>query len=376
VAVGADAVTGVVALNGKAMTLSAEDTLGGTYSGIVMGGERVMTAGAGTVTNTALTIERGTYDNVVIGASYVGGAAAVTRTENGCSTLVIKGGTFAKSVAGGMFRSDSQDDNAANLNAGTGNTAVSLTITGGTFNGRIYGGNYATTDAAGNAKSSITGNINISVDTSINNVAINSGLDIGCRGQGTVSGDATITFKGDGSRLSFGTDNRVNGASSMAVMEDGTTLNTFINGNRTIAFNNFSGDFGGQVTLFKTLTVSGSTVSFSNCADLADKSLLSTIETWNFQDEASELRGLTTLDFSGDTLELSSTKAQTLFGGTFTGVTDENAWFSSIKVGSLTYNLVSSSKTATSATYQLTGGSDTLTLGINDNKLGVLASGV
>ena len=90
--------------------------------------------------------------------------------------------------------------------------------------------------------------------------------------------------------------------------EYGTNINSYISGDRTLAFDSFSGTFGARVAdgAFNTLTLTGSTVTMANAE-------LDCIGTWNLNAN-STLGGVLSadaLDLSGDELIVTGTLGST-----------------------------------------------------------------
>ncbi len=265
-----------------------------------------------TATESSLTINGGTFNSNVIGA---------TGVKSGCSehvgdvNLVINGGTFAKDIAGGMYHtSDNIRDNA--ILSGD----VNLTIAGGSFAGWVYGGNFGKKDSA-NA-GIVNGNINLVIDSSVNDIAFAANVIAGSRGENDVLGNVSVTVTGLGSNLDF-TGVLSGGCSGdyYRITSTGREAKTYVTGARDLTFDDFSGDFDARIALFESLAVTGdSVVNFTSAAtNFGD------IKTWSFE-AGSSLIGVVNNDFTGDTLTFDLTgfegAAWNVLTGDITGLAD------------------------------------------------------
>lgn len=121
------------------------------------------------------------------------GAATVKRTGDTSVTIDAPGSVFGTvSGAGASFGGYYQL---------VGNSAVE--IRGGSFTGDIYGGAMATSFGYA-AQTHILGNTSVSIDCGSSLVKIGDLNIYACSyGKGSVSGDATVTFSGDGNQSGF-----------------------------------------------------------------------------------------------------------------------------------------------------------------------------
>ncbi len=244
-----------------------------------------------------MTINGGTFSKTVVGGDFITSTSA---THIGDIKLTINGGTFG-SVGGGMAYTEKNPLHGAELLQGD----IDFTITGGTFNRRVYGGSLCSNikDSKGKAigdygdRIQIVGDVNLTIDAK-NTIAFSDHIVAGSYGTGAISGSTTVTFKGDGAKLGF--TGIVCGGSGATYFTRGT-CHSFVSGNRTIAFDGFSGNFAGQIKAFKTAEFTNdTTVKFTNASlNLKD------IEAWSFE-AGSSLKAANGIvnDFTNDSIAL------------------------------------------------------------------------
>ncbi len=275
-----------------------------------------------------LTINGGTFTKAVVGGDFITSGSA---SHSGDISLTINGGTFG-SIGGGMAYTAKSPLGKAEL---SGN--IDFTITGGTFTRRVYGGSLCNNIKDGDQaigdygnRIQIVGNVNLTIDAQ-NDITFKEHIVAGSYGSGSIYGDTTVTFKGDGSKLTF--KGIVCGGSGATYFTSGT-CNSYIKvneaankgGNRTIAFDGFSGSFGGQIKAFRTANfTNGTTVTFTKASNLKD------IEAWTFADGATLTAMSCANNFTGDSLVLDGT-ARTVMTGSDILFKGWDA-FSSVKLG-------------------------------------------
>lgn len=146
----------------------------------------------------------------------------------------------------------------------------------------------------------ILGNTSVSFDCLAAASTIFGDLNIyACSyGKGSVSGDATVTFSGDGNNLDF--SGYVVGDSSAA-----TTMISFVEGSSSLVFDRFTGNFNAvSIAGFDRIVISGSSVRWT-----AMERNLSDVTDWEFELGDPSRASLTAdlfagNDFSGDTIRL------------------------------------------------------------------------
>lgn len=338
-----------------ALTVSGATSAGQVYAGfevdtsrmVYHAGETVLTLNTtgsvtsvrgGVVRNGTLEVE-GSSRIAILGAgsgkvSVIGdyvayssatGAATVKRTGDTSVTIDAPGSAFGTvSGAGASFGGYYQL---------VGNSAVE--IRGGSFTGDIYGGAMATSFGYA-AQTHILGNTSVSIDCGGSLVNIGDLNIYACSyGKGSVSGDATVTFSGDGNNLDF--SGYVVGDSSAA-----TTMISFVEGSSSLVFDRFTGNFNAvSIAGFDRIVISGSSVRWT-----AMERNLSDVTDWEFELGDPSRASLTAdlfagNDFSGDTIRLTfeeeaiSGSGWTVIdagdAGWFTNLADASVWFNGVE---------------------------------------------
>ncbi|GEM_PF-4169730 len=208
------------------------------------------------------------------------------------TTINLGAGASNATVFGGPLVTKKTLDTAGNFvqTAGT----ITLNIQGGTFNDLIFAGGGALT---WNSTECVTvANTSLNIDASVNKITINptarngmnfGGLYAGGAGFSRVSGTSTMTFTGDGSNLTFGTNVYVSGDSNNALTggewsgDASVHSGRYVQGNRTLVFNDFTGDFGA------TKIVYFDCVSFKESEDVNFTSNIinfSDVKEWSFEE--------------------------------------------------------------------------------------------
>ncbi|MEA4862372.1 MAG: hypothetical protein AB7F40_09865 [Victivallaceae bacterium] len=227
----------------------------GLFNGLIYGGSRANdgTASSGDV---SLTVNgaMSQINNIKLIAQgstawLVGGGQAIYGGVLTCDavTVSISGGAALNNVVGGAH--------AEGANAAATVGSVAITIAGATISGNVYGGGYVNDLGV----STVSGAVSITIDSTENLVSIYGNIYAGganpqrsSGGTALVSGGASITFSGYGDKLSF----------SGSVSGDGAVSGT-VSGARSFAFDNFYGDFTGQIRDFTMLEVTDSLVTLS-----------------------------------------------------------------------------------------------------------------
>ena len=258
---------------------------GGSLLNIFAGAD-VLSVFSGSITCDAVTtvIGGGEFTYCGNGSQLRGGTSSQKD-----STLTVNGGTFKHYVYAGAFSMGGQ----ATVNGDT-----LLTINGGTFNSHVFGGCGAN-DSANGAFTFVSGTAGVVVNAADDTVTFNGNLYAGSMGYGQINNGTCLTFTGAGENLSFASNSYVTGNSQMAK----GAAQYVLDGDRTLAFDGFSGDFGANINNgFTRLAASGSNVAFTgNCVALGS------ISKWEI--EAGSATAELTLDnaknsFKGDTLTL------------------------------------------------------------------------
>ncbi|MBP1583265.1 MAG: hypothetical protein J6866_04850, partial [Victivallales bacterium] len=128
------------------------------------------------------------------------------------------------------------------------------------------------------ASTDLRGNASLTIDSSASDIYFNGNVFGGSMGTGNVGGNVTVTFKGDGSRLHFGSSNFVSGASEYAY-----GAIDYVEGTRTLVFDGFTGTFNANIQgpAFETVTIkNGSAVNVCGGSVNQDFGFVS---TWNFE---------------------------------------------------------------------------------------------
>ena len=267
---------------------------GGTFNR-VYGGNRIEADFAVNSGDITLNISGGEFNSVVSGSGHVTSGYA---RRSGEINVSISGGTFHTTVAGGIcLETNEVYDVVYTIGS------INFEISGGTFEYHIYGGNVSA-KAARSSQTFVDGDINLTIDASQNAVNIIDGCNVvaGSSGYGTVVGNVNVTIKGD--KLNF--NGILSGGSEGAhyyIGADGSrTCNSYVDGTRSVTFSNFNGNFDGRIVVFENISfVDKSNVVFTNTGlSLRD------ISEWNFE-FGSSVSGLTTNDFTGDTMNLDLT---------------------------------------------------------------------
>lgn len=267
---------------------------GGTFNR-VYGGNRIEADFAVNSGDITLNISGGEFNSVVSGSGHVTSGYA---RRSGEINVSISGGTFHTTVAGGIcLETNEVYDVVYTIGS------INFEISGGTFEYHIYGGNVSA-KAARSSQTFVDGDINLTIDASQNAVNIIDGCNVvaGSSGYGTVVGNVNVTIKGD--KLNFnGTFSGGSEGAHYYIGADGSrTCNSYIDGTRSVTFSNFNGNFDGRIVVFENISfVDNSNVVFTNTG-----LSLSDISEWNFE-FGSSVSGLTTNDFTGDTMNLDLT---------------------------------------------------------------------
>lgn len=317
---------------------------GGTFNR-VYGGNRIDADVAVNSGDITLNISGGEFNSVVSGSGHVTSGYA---RRSGEINVSISGGTFHTTVAGGIcLETNEVYDVVYTIGS------INFEISGGTFEYHIYGGNVAA-KAARSSQIFVDGDINLTIDASQNAVNIIDGCNVvaGSSGYGTVVGNVNVTIKGD--KLNF--NGILSGGSEGAhyyIGADGSrTCNSYIDGTRSVTFSNFNGNFDGRIVVFENISfVDNSNVVFTNTG-----LSLSDISEWNFE-FGSSVSGLTTNDFTGDTMnldltgwdQLSSWDVMDGTGSAFSGLND----LASVTIGGQAASWDDSLSSWCSSDYQL-----------------------
>ncbi len=230
---------------------------GGVYSGLIFGGSRVdqTTVGQSNV-NIAVDGNVLHQDNVKLLASgnsawIVGGGQAVNGgvINGGNVAITIKNEAMLNRVVGG--------GQATGAGSATLMGDVAITVENATVTGNIYAGGYV----ADGGVSSVQ-NCNITINAIGNTVIQGNIYASGCTpyyqtntGKASVLGDSTITFTGNSDYLTF--NGKVFGDSF-----DGGA----VSGAKTMIFNDYSGEFNGEILAFDALQITGNTNVVLNMA--------------------------------------------------------------------------------------------------------------
>ena len=317
---------------------------GGTFNR-VYGGNRIEADFAVNSGDITLNISGGEFNSVVSGSGHVTSGYA---RRSGEINVSISGGTFHTTVAGGIcLETNEVYDVVYTIGS------INFEISGGTFEYHIYGGNVSA-KAARSSQTFVDGDINLTIDASQNAVNIIDGCNVvaGSSGYGTVVGNVNVTIKGD--KLNF--NGILSGGSEGAhyyIGADGSrTCNSYVDGTRSVTFSNFNGNFDGRIVVFENISfVDNSNVVFTNTGlSLRD------ISEWNFE-FGSSVSGLTTNDFTGDTMnldltgwdQLSSWDVMDGTGSAFSGLND----LASVTIGGQAASWDDSLSSWCSSDYQL-----------------------
>ena len=282
------------------------------FRSAVYNGANIYTAGTGSkfeADEMSLAISGGTFTGAVGNGSTPRGGASSTQ---GASTLAIAGGLFQGAVYGGAA---SFGDSGTNVTV----ASTSVSISGGTFSGKVFGGNVGQTGAKA-ANTVVSYNIDLTVDSSAKDIYFNGNLTGGSMGAGQIGGNVTVTFKGDGGKLHFGSSSFVSGDSEYAY-----SITSYVVGAKTLVFDGFTGAFTGnlQGPAFDAVAVrNGTAVNVGGASVNQDFSFAS---TWNF--ELKDANAVMVTDGSGsanvrnsfwsDTLNLTfAADAETVVAGT------------------------------------------------------------
>ncbi len=302
----------------KATSVTFADGAANSTAVLVAGGNKV-TDDATIANNTSVTLSDDvTVTGYTVGGSFQTGTTAVT--VGGSSSLTIAAGTYGALdtttgavtgvVTGGGFL-----QNSANASNGaytqTGN--VNITVTGGAINTVLLGAGAAR--KATNGQMTLNGNVNITIGSATNDIYLYE-VYAGFNGAGTINGDTTMTFTGNGAKLHFNTvtDKTYNGvfgdnAAGAAGVASGYT--------RTLAFNGFTGDFtANNIKKFDKIKLADSTVTFTQSG-----LNLSPVKTWEFT-------GTTSLTWTGtgEFYANNSFAGDTLVFSAATAPTSQNPW--------------------------------------------------
>ena len=250
-------------------------------------------AGADVATEFEGSIKCETVATVIDGGefTYCGNGSQLRGGESvqKASTLTINSGTFKHYVYAGAFSMGG----IATVNGDT-----LLTINGGTFNAHVFGGCGAN-DSENGEHTLVSGTAGVVVNTADETVTFNANLYAGSMGYGLIDSGTSMTFTGHGSKLSFAADSYVTGNSQMAK----GSVQYVLSGDRTLAFDGFSGDFGANINNgFTRLVASGSNIVFTG-GNVA----LGSIATWEIEADSADAElelGDAKNTFKGDTLEL------------------------------------------------------------------------
>lgn len=274
--------------------------IGGSYKNVFSGAN----LGANAVGKTyalggaELNISGGEFSGIVGNGGFV--RAGQTSTQ-GDSFLDISGGTFNGTVYGGAFAYGT-GSKSTTIEAGTATVAgdIYVAISGGVFNADIFGGSLASNSHIATTNTSITGDILISLDATDNVITLNGSVYAGSLGKGAVTGNTTILVTGDGDNLVFGSDSYLTGTS-----EYGTTVNSYVSGNKTLVFDGFSGEFNGIIAngAFDTVDLYGESLVWMTNAEFDG------VSTWNIDADCILAGNLSAdaLDLSGDVLNIEGT---------------------------------------------------------------------
>ncbi|MBQ7652682.1 MAG: hypothetical protein IJS15_17120, partial [Victivallales bacterium] len=250
-------------------------------------------AGADVATEFAGSIKCETVTTVIDGGefTYCGNGSQLRGGESvqKASTLTINSGTFKHYVYAGAFSMGG----IATVNGDT-----LLTINGGTFNAHVFGGCGAN-DSENGEHTLVSGTAGVVVNTADETVTFNGNLYAGSMGYGLINSGTSMTFTGHGSNLYFAADSYVTGNSQMAK----GSVQYVLSGDRALAFDGFSGDFGTNINNgFTRLVASGSTIVFTG-GNVA----LGSIAKWEIEAGSADAElelGDAKNSFKGDTLTL------------------------------------------------------------------------
>ena len=229
--------------------------------GLPIGGDEPVLVG-NTTGLYSLTIKKGSYASIVnCGDRLTVADGIITHSKSLVTT--VQGGSFQRSIAGGMMK---EADGSIVQN---GN--INLTITAGTFgaNSYVFGGNVASTKSLAQApdKDVITGDVSVTLDASSNALTFQKSIYAGSYGTGTINGDVGITLTGS-NQVTIAGD--LWGACSGDKYSAGKpgrdrALVTNISGDRTLTFQGFNSTLAvGNVGGFKQLICEDSTVVIEN----------------------------------------------------------------------------------------------------------------
>ncbi|MCQ2380313.1 MAG: hypothetical protein MJ025_05265 [Victivallaceae bacterium] len=291
-AFGGGHITGPATIGDAMLDVNAGAIVGKeSSSGLVVGGQLVggslVDAGDGKdvkTGKTVLTIGDATVSSLVIAGNAVSSGNVRSSQDN---LSIISGGVFNGVVVLG----NAVGGQGTNVVSGN----VSAWIGGGDFNARIFGGNVAIKQEY-YVESDNSTNIDIEGDIAIGFNSDNT-IDIGENSviagsfqKGRVNGNTQVTFSGLGDNLNF--TGNVSGDSQMAGADQ-----SFVTGERTLAFVDFSGDFSAGIYYFDNCLLSNSSVAMDNGG--LD---LSGISSWSFNGSQLAWSNSVTNNFSGDKL--------------------------------------------------------------------------
>ena len=239
----------------------------------------------------------GTVNTVIDGGefTYCGNGSQLRGGESTQlgATLTINGGVFKHYVYAGGF-------SAGGSVKVTGDT--SLIINGGTFKAHVFGGCGAKDSDSGDY-TSISGAAGVVVNATDETISFDGNIYAGSMGDGYVNGGTTMTFTGDGSKLSFKEDSYVTGYSQMYKFDTQLVDDC----DHTLVFDGFSGNFSANINNgFTKLAASGSNVAFTG-----GHVALGSISEWEVEVGSTDAEldlGYARNSFKGDSLTIAFTK--------------------------------------------------------------------
>lgn len=324
--------------------------LNGKFGTAVYGGEiygsTTSRAGKRLGGDITVTVDGGTYSRVVVGGdriSVASGRANFFRStdEEGDKlakiNLTINGGLFKSYIATGVMYE------GENLQGSVDVGSTNLKISGGTFAKDVYGGNYGTKKAASSCTFAESSNVTLTVGGA-EKINMAGCLFVGSFGSGKVQ-TTKLTLAGK-SADALVVKEIWGGCGSDYYKEEGTkrTYETAVTGDRKLSFTGFDAEISAsRIAGFSSVEVLGNGEELldddrvDTNATLQETVKLSDVENWAFE-AGSTLNGAFINDFAGDKLTLTGIgeyfaaterTSWTLFGDTtnFTGFAD----FESVK---------------------------------------------
>lgn len=312
------------------------DVTGGTTS-YIRGGVLKGNGGAMVVEGNASTKVTNTVVSSVVGDYQVGAGAAFTRT--GDVDVTVSGTAY---ITGTLAGAGVSFGGAYTLNG-----SVSTTIEGGYVLGNVFGGvSVGSTGAVAISENcTITGDVNVTIDCSVNKVTIGkssntvTSIFVGSYAKGTVGGNATLTLKGDASKLKLASvaEGYVEfiGDSSLATNKKG-----YVTRSSALVFDGFS---CGTTSLNVQNIAGFDTIEFKNGSNVQIGFLdtLKDVSTWKF--DAADGQTLFTVEAVDVTNDFANANIDITFENTLTNCTlmdmkNSEDWFSGIDSAIVKFN--------------------------------------